>query len=481
MALGCGAVFVLLATLIFLGVSLLSKVPRIFPSVSHPIAPLAKGRAFGGGLAHFNSPYLGHTGSWDGKGGAMFGRSKRPDLDIERDMGLHWTFMPVYWRGLEPDGPVNLAFGIPAPWQELDRFVIAAKERGLNVLMQAPVVGGNAGGPPKWAGQLKAGRSAPGNIAAAAAFAGKLAARYCPGGTLAREQKWEDHFGIRAWELDNEPESYLVSWKDQAHEYAEFVSKAAAAIKNADPQAVILCPGMAGGGNGLHWLEQALTPSTDSTNRFSIGPVTDVVSFHCYEGLETALLRQDRTIEQDFMDVRQTFEKWEHLAPGFDYNPKQDFWHTEGNFDFLGVLSKRRRAAWRFQFFTRAFAAGIRKVCVMDASPPERVAIRAYVEALPEPFPMLPANEQVRVLRGNAIAFLHLDSPEPDAGRVWVVWAAADSGTAVVEIPARRARLALIGVDGQRQMLEASGGKIRLYLEGDRKMAPGSLLLDRNF
>ncbi|MGH7967134.1 MAG: cellulase family glycosylhydrolase, partial [Limisphaerales bacterium] len=331
-----------------------------FPSVPDPIPPPEKGRSLGGGLAHFDSPYLGHTGSWDGKGGAMFGHSKTPDLDIERDMGLHWTFMPVYWRALERDGPVDLDSGTPAEWQELDGFVIAAQKRGLNILMQAPVMGGNAGGPPKWAGQLKSGRSAPTNMAAAAAFAGKLAARYCPGGTLARQQKWGDHYGVRAWELDNEPESYLTSWKNQAHEYAEFVTKAAAAIKKLDPQAVIVCPGMAGGEHGLPWLEQALAPGKDPSGGLSIGPVTDVVSFHCYEGLETAILRKDRTIEQDLMDVRAVFRKGGRAAPGFEYAPKQDFWHTEGNFDFLGVLSKQRRAAWRFQFFTRAFAAGIR-------------------------------------------------------------------------------------------------------------------------
>jgi len=53
--------------------------------------------------------------------------------------------MPVYWRQMEPKGPVDLAQGVPPAWKELDDFVIAAHERGLNTLMQAPVVGGNAG------------------------------------------------------------------------------------------------------------------------------------------------------------------------------------------------------------------------------------------------------------------------------------------------------------------------------------------------
>ena len=104
--------------------------------------------------------------------------SKLPDLDREREMGLRWTFMPVYWRALEPDGPVDLARDTAA-WQALDAFVIAAKERNLNVLMQAPVVGGNAGGPPKWAGRREP-TSRPADMDALADFAGKLAERYCP-------------------------------------------------------------------------------------------------------------------------------------------------------------------------------------------------------------------------------------------------------------------------------------------------------------
>ena len=44
--------------------------------------------------------------------------------------------------------------------------------------MQAPVVGGNAGGPPEWAGRREPDRSAPENMKAAADFAEKLARRY---------------------------------------------------------------------------------------------------------------------------------------------------------------------------------------------------------------------------------------------------------------------------------------------------------------
>jgi len=100
----------------------------------HLIAVPPAGRDLGGGLEGFGSPYLGHNGSWDGKGGAIWGGSKIADMDRECAMGLRWTFMPVYWRSMEPDGPVNLKAGEPPAWKELDAFVIAAHARKLNIL-----------------------------------------------------------------------------------------------------------------------------------------------------------------------------------------------------------------------------------------------------------------------------------------------------------------------------------------------------------
>ncbi len=225
----------------------------------------------------------------------MFGISKIADLDKERAMGLRWTFMPVYWRAMEPNGPVDLSRETPAAWKALDAFVIAAQQRGLNVLMQAPVVGGNAGGPPAWAGRRENGKSAPANMDALVAFAGKLADRYRPGGTLAQREGWGERYGIRAWELDNEPESYRTHWDGQAADYAEFVTDAAARIKAVDPQAVIVAPGIAAGKQGLKWLADALdaaalsgSPAFRARGKpYSIGPVVDVVSLHDYEGLDS--------------------------------------------------------------------------------------------------------------------------------------------------------------------------------------------------
>lgn len=476
---GCGTGILILtgasALLMFLG----NRVPSAYPPAPRPIPPPSK---FSSDLDGFDSPYLGHTGSWDGKGGGMGGSSKISDLEKERSMGLRWTFMPVYWSVMEPNGAVDLSREIPPAWQALDAFVIEAQKRRLNILMQAPVIGGNAGGPPNWAGRREAGKSAPTNMKAAADFAGKLAARYCPGGTLAIRQGWGKKYGVRAWELDNEPESYFTSWQGQAGDYAEFVTKVAARIKEADANAVILAPGMAGGGGHLGWLRQTLqakplvgSPTFRKQNvPYSIGPLTDVVSFHIYEGLDTSFSGKNRTIETAFSEIQTVFEQYEN-TPGFTYQRKQDYWHTEGNFDFLGILSAKRRAAWRFQFFTRAFAAGIRKVIIMDASNSEQDAVRAYIKALPNPFPMLPATKEIKVLKGRAIAFRH---PRDKNSHVWIVWAQADTGNALVEIPVQKQQIEIVEVDGKKRRADTRNQRLRLSLKGDVKMPPPLLIID---
>lgn len=489
----CGGCLSLLAVSVVALFFLLQRVPKTYPPVANPIAPPDVQHPLGGGLDGFESPYIGHTGSWDGKGGGMFGSSKNPDLDAEQRMGLRWTFMAVYWRALEPNGPVDLTRGVPEAWQALDRFVIEAHRRGLNILMQAPVVGGNAGGPPDWAGRRQPGKSAPANMEALADFAEKLATRYRPDGTLARQQGWGTEYGVRAWEMDNEPEGYLTNWGGQAGDYAEFVTKAAARIHRVDPMAVILAPALAAGSGKHPWLEDALEASRlagSPTFRqqgvpYSLGPATDAVSFHIYEGLDTAFSGRDRTLERVFSEVREVYERYEMQPGGFGYPRKMEYWHTEGNFDFIGAMSAERRAAWRFQFLTRAFAAGIRKVVVMDASIPEQVAIRSYVRTLPNPFPMARAAERIQVLNGKAVAFCHGDPPEkqPESagreGQVWVVWAEANTGDATVEVPMVQSTVEAVSVDGSRQTLTASNGRVRIYLQGDAKMPPPLLLIDR--
>ncbi len=330
------------------------------------------------------------------------------------------------------------------------------------------------------------GKSAPADMDAAAAFAGKLAKRYAPGGTLSVAQGWGTRYGIRAWELDNEPESYLTHWEDQAGDYAELATKVCASVKQADPRAFLLLPATAGGPSAWEWTRaalgmQGLSGSAEFRRRgiaYSIGPLADGVSFHIYEGLNVVFSSSEETVELFLENLRSVFNEGETATAAFPYARKREYWHTEGNFDFIGWLSTERRE-WRIQFMTRAFAAGVRKVCVMDASEREGVAMRGYVKALPQPFPMRPAGAEVKIVRGQAKAFRHSDGDGSDAGQVWVLWAVAGRGEAQVEVPVTHDRVILVQVDGSESELRSSGHRLTVDLKGDRKMAPPVLVADR--
>jgi hypothetical protein len=389
----------------------------------------------------------------------------------------------------------RLRFPLPRPhrhrrWQELDQFAVEAHKRGLNILMQAPVIGGNAGGPPKWAGRREKGKSAPENMDATAQFAGKLATRYAPGGTLATREGWGKTFGARAWEIDNEPDSYLTHWKGQATDYAEFLTKVSVAIKKIDPLALIVGPATPVSSNSLAWIAASLDPfsrecSPALHNRaegWSIGPHIDIISFHIYEGLDTALSGQDHDIEMALDELQGVFEQAESSPGGFGFARKREYWHTEGNFDFLGILSAPRRAAWRVQFMTRAFAAGVAKVCVMDASVPEQTAVKTYIETLPNPFPMQRMSNKVDIVSGHATIFWHPDRAafEAQLGGVWVLWADAGTGDATVSIPVTRPEVIVRQIDGASQTNRVESGRITVHLRGDAKMAPPAIVIDRS-
>ncbi len=131
------------------------------------------------------------------------------------------------------------------------------------------------------------------------------------------------------------------------------------------------------------------------------------------------------------------------------------------------------------QFFTRAFAAGIRKVCVMDASKLERVAVKAYVEALPWPFPMERSDRLVKVESGQVVVYRHLDGRTSEDGEVWVLWPVPGRGEAIVRVPVTQSLVVVAQVDGTIRQQEATNGIVSLTLPGDAKMAPPILILDR--
>lgn len=459
--------------------SLLACRPRDPCPIAEPLPPPAPGNLLGGGLDGFDSPYLGHTGSWDGQGGDLGGSSKNPAMDQEVALGLRWTFMPVYWNKLEPEGPVDLAVAVPDAWQALDAFVIEAHNRGLNILMQ-PTIGGNAGGPPEWAGTRAKNSSAPEDMDGLVDFIGKLTERYQPGGTLAQEQGFDDGYGVRAWELDNEPEFYRkFDWGDEPGDYAEFFVKSAARMKELDPEAVVLGPAVAHGEKGTAFLEAVLDASqlvgsdtfVANGQGVGIGPSMDVVSFHIYEG------NNFDCIECRFSELREVVERFEG-QPGFEYERKLEYWHTEGNYQFLKMIREELRANWRWQFFTRAFAAGVRKVNVMDpGNEQELTSIQRYVQLFPDPFPMFDETDNLGLSREEAFAFRHPGRVFGVEGNFWIIWAANGAKDTSLSLPAEGDEVLVLDVDGTETRLPVVGGLVSVPVEA-KKISPPRVVID---
>ena len=346
------AALIVLLVLVLLAVlfCFLGQVPKNYPPMAKPIEPPSPTEYTGREWTDLTRLTLATREAGMARVAQCGEAAKVPDLDKEAGMGLRWTFMPVYWSAMEPDGPVDLSASTPAAWRELDSFVIEAQRRRLNILMQAPVVGGNAGGPPGWAGRRERGQVGSGGHGRRSGVR-REAGRAVPQAVHSVLRKMGNALRHSPWELDNEPESYLTHWEDQAGDYAELATKVCASVKQADPRAFLLLPATAGGPSAWEWTRaalgmQGLSGSAEFRRRgiaYSIGPLADGVSFHIYEGLNVVFSSSEETVELFLENLRSVFNEGETATAAFPYARKREYWHTEGNFDFIGWLSTERR------------------------------------------------------------------------------------------------------------------------------------------
>jgi hypothetical protein len=428
----------------------------------------------------FDSPYFPHTGSNNGEGIDFAGGwdAKATQLQSEADMGLHWTWFNVHWSGIEPTQPTAAPPAPVAPsvtpatkWAQLDRFVRKAHDLGLNIALQI-VVGGNAGGPPAWAGTRISGNSAPlfmdgtesgANGEGLVPFSKKLAERFGPGGTLAQADGWTDGYGVRAWIMDNEPDSYETNWKGEADDYAEFVVKGAAAIKSVVPGAKIVATEHSEGDAGMPWTTHVLQAGTQEASPTYIangidyvaGPSVDVASFHSYELLggifgNAFLDGDDLSAQQLLKQARKTKAKWQQFETqaGYTYAPKTELWHTEGGFGFVAD-DPQGKQNWVVQWLTQAFAFGVTKATIMDATPEEARAVRTMTCLLPNPFPVV--NVTTAVGANPSDAFVFRSTRNTDGGSTFVAWARSGGGNVIsghVTVPVTGSNVKIVSRDG---------------------------------
>jgi hypothetical protein len=427
----------------------------------------------------FSSPYIGHEGFRNLP--LDFSDQDEALLDVQRDLGLRWTFSAVVWAGMEPNGPTDAQHDPTGAWAKVDRWVEACRERGINLLLQ-PVMRGNGVAPPAWAGyrtpigyrqaqswtdpdgghhSVGAGTfpgppRAPMKMQAAADFMGKLVRRYKPGGELAQEQGWTDGYGVRAWEIDNEPDAYGV-WTAELDDYAELVTRAHTAIKREDPAAIVLGPAGASGAIDGEMpplmmmldrrMQRASLEYKRNGRKYVLGPNVDAVSFHNYEDLD------DSTAEEIYRGYRAWWDLYA-TQTGFAYDPSVEFWMTEGG---QLTLDDDWAPRWFPQYFARGFGAGISRMIVQgltdEGLADTRVSVATFIELFPDPAGM------AMIAAAGGPAQIYRDG---DARWTYVAW--ASQGTVTVSIPVRTATARIVDIRGTEQTVAASGGAVQVTL-----------------
>ena len=426
----------------------------------------------------FVSPYIGHDGFRNLP--VDFSQRDLDLLDLEASLGLRWTFAAVAWIGMEPNGPTDAQHDPTGAWAKVDAWVTACRQRGLNLLLQ-PVMSGNGVAPPAWAGyrtpigyrqaqgwtdpeggrhHIGAGTTpgpprAPRRMSGAASFMGKLVARYRPQGDLAQEQGWTDGYGVRVWEIDNEPDAYGV-WTAELDDYAELVTRAHTAIKHEDPNAIVLGPaGAAGALDGEmpplmmlldRRMQRASLEYKRNAKQYAIGPNVDAVSFHNYEDLD------DSTAEQ----IYRGFASWVDLyatQTGFHFDPALQYWMTEGGW----LVGDDSSARWFPQYFARGFGAGIDRMIVQDVadggSPAVQTSVRTFIALFPD------AAGTIRLSGPGDPAQVYRNG---DAVWTYVAW--ATNGTTTISIPVRTSMALIVDIRGHEQTVSAQGGLVQVTL-----------------
>jgi polysaccharide biosynthesis protein PslG len=140
------------------------------------------------------------------------------DLDTYGTMGARWIRFDVNWAMVQRRGPESY------DWRPFDRVVTAARARGfraLGTILYTPSWARPAGTSATWAPDQPR----------YAAFARATAAHFAA-------------LGVHAYEIWNEP-NIVAFWKPKpsAARYAELLAAASAAVRAADPQAIVLTGG----------------------------------------------------------------------------------------------------------------------------------------------------------------------------------------------------------------------------------------------
>lgn len=225
------------------------------------------------------------------KYGINFISSAEEPADNERynnglSTGAKWNRWPLYWHTIEKNAD---QFDFSAH----DPIVIADTERGLivnAVMMGIPgfYFSGNDAVPNTLYEPIFSDGSdipAPGKTINInnkwARWIYATVERYKPYGILSQQQGWTTSRGIQHWELWNEPD--LPEFFDgNKTDYARLLKVGYMAVKQADPQAMVLFGSMANNFNDLHYYESVLGLLSSDPLAQQHGYFHDAMATHSY-------------------------------------------------------------------------------------------------------------------------------------------------------------------------------------------------------
>ncbi|MFN7954850.1 MAG: hypothetical protein U0610_24200 [bacterium] len=273
--------------------------PRAAPAVPGLYRVASRGRAAAGSVGAMGADTLavvppGRPASWLGTCVVSELSSTEhagADPTFVHAAGIHWDRPIVSWRGIERSPGQD-------DWAETDRLIDERVGQGLAL---APMLAHA----PTWAGSDASGDAAPTDLAALAAFAERLVARY-------RDR-------VRFWTLGNEPN--WAHTKMSAATYVGLLEAFARGARRADPEVKVMLAGIAF--IDLEYLEKLYVAGA--------GAHFDIMNLHPYafpaapeEEQGSALLRRTTGVEASLVGVKKVRALMERYGDG-----AKPIWITE--------------------------------------------------------------------------------------------------------------------------------------------------------
>ena len=500
---------------------------RIIASAAAAVAALAGPAVHAadgstGDAPDFASPYMVNVGPAV-PGAAWVRDSYQQHFDNAHSVGLGAAFIPVAWSDIEKAPGVYDFSG-------LDNVVAAAHADHLDLVLQVQTTGEWSVPTPAQVAASGGRRTnsahpfpgpdtaAPMNIDAALPFWTALVQRYHPKGALADSLGWKDAWGVRYYEVENEPDFQPWpghGWETVPKDYALYLADLHQAVRGIDPSVKLVGPTLSGvedgsdsnptvqspiNDTGLHWLRSLLSsdPATaewaSDQYRATVpagapvigaGPSIDVYSYHCdfASGAFGAL-----TARTDA--VRNVITSFATQA-AYPTTDQPHMWCSEGaatSYDTSSNSQKYRFAWAQMQFAIELLGAGAERVnfdlgvqggdsgATWQADP-IRPAAQALATYFPSGVGVAPAD--ISSDAANPIAAYQWTNPNTGhtSTIVWALNQPSGSGTVgapfTVRVPVSTPTAVVVNpVTWEQKVVTATGGAVSLTIDSEDPSPP---------